>query len=150
MSTQQSSQQLFTSVANTISTPASSIERSGAPFIKSTDNDEDIDGDVQMGYGEEMSPGKMMSLIEGDMEHVPSQETEDHRRSDHERQGNTEADMKETSQDNVGLSQATEQGKSSQEGSTRWSRASILERLQADVGPLYMLCRFRKTPLQFF
>ncbi|KAI9790231.1 MAG: hypothetical protein M1816_005256 [Peltula sp. TS41687] len=162
MSTQQSSQQqLFnTSVANTISTPASSIivdHRSGIPLIKPIDNDEDVDGEVQMGYGgDEMSPGKMMmNLIggEGDMEHLPTQETKDHRRTDHERQANPErGDIKEsssTSQDTVGFSQdAAGQGKSSSQGGshTRWSKASIRERLQADVGPLYMLCRLRETP----
>ena len=148
MSTQ-ASQQLLTSVTGqAFSTPASSVERSGPPYIRLHDADEDGDGDVRMGLGGDETVEKTVNLM-AVSDGATSQVELEHRRTDHERQ-EMDVDVKAAVDDSRNSQERANDRLEGVDDQTRPAsaqhRPGLKERLQADVGPLYLLCRSCKAP----
>ena len=137
----QTSQQAVTSTTNTLPTPASSV--GGYPTSSSRPNltDGEGDGEIKMNVGD--TPSVLGSPTERSAgPEAPSAQGD--RGTNHDRKRTIEA-----------ISGANDSSRRAQAGKVhsepplkkRRSRdtRAIFERLRADVGPLYMLCRDRKA-----
>jgi hypothetical protein len=89
------------------------------------------------------------SQFESQLDAVIDVRDVEHRRTDHDRLGSPAGGKSPAAQ--AREPEATEQPSAAEQGMSEADRlaarqAAVMERLQADVGPLYLLCNRRKTP----